>query len=71
MLRQLDMGGGNATNHALFAEGTDLRGLMQIYGQIGSRLIVQTAEQRWTEVKIDERRYAGSLRGNRERYVPH
>ena len=51
--------------------GTDLRGLMLIYGPIGSRLIAQTAAQRWTEVKIDERRYAGSLRGNRERYVPH
>lgn len=24
-----------------------------------------------TEVEIDERRHAGSLRGNRERYVPH
>ena len=29
------------------------------------------AVTRWTEVKIDERRNAGSLRGNRERYVPH
>ena len=33
--------------------------------------IVRVAAQRWTEVKIDERRNAGSLRGNRERYVPH
>ena len=29
------------------------------------------SKPRWTEVKIDERRNAGSLRGNRERYVPH
>ena len=50
MLRQLDMGGGNATNHALFAEETDLRGLMQIYGQIGNHHTAPTAGQRWMEV---------------------
>ena len=44
------MGGGNATSHALFAEGTDLMGLMQIYGQIGNHHTVPTAEQRWTEM---------------------
>ena len=44
------MGDGNATNHALFAEGTGLRGLMQIYGQIGNHHTAPTAEQRWMEV---------------------
>ena len=34
-------------------------------------LMYSGAVRRWTEVKIDERRNAGSLRCNRERYVPH
>lgn len=34
-------------------------------------VIPKAAAQRWAEVKMDERRYAGSLRRNRERYVPH
>ena len=41
------MVGGNAENHALFAEWTDLMGLMRIYGQIGNRHTAQTAGQRW------------------------
>ena len=49
MLPRFGMGGGNATNHALFAERTDLKGLMQIYGQIGNHHTVPTAVLRWTE----------------------
>ena len=49
-LPRFDMGDGNATSHALFAEGTDLRGLMQIYGQIGNHHTAPTAVLRWTEV---------------------
>lgn len=41
------MGGGNVTSHALFAERTDLKGLTQIYGQIGSRHTAPTAAQEW------------------------
>lgn len=47
------MGDGNVESHALFAERTDLRGLMPIYGLIGSHLIVQIAAQKWIEVMTD------------------
>ena len=47
------MGSGNAASHAPFAEGTDLRGLMQIYGRIGNHHIAPTVERRWTEVLTD------------------
>ena len=54
MLRRCVMGDGNAINHALFAEWTDLRGLMPIYGPIGSRLIVQIVDAAWTEAMMNE-----------------
>lgn len=53
MLPRCGMASGNATSHALFAEGTDLMGLTQIYGQIGNRLIAPTAAQRWTVTDYD------------------
>ena len=47
------MGDGNVESHAPFAERTDLRGLMLIYGLIGSHLIAQIAAQKWIEMLTD------------------
>ena len=47
---------------------SDGRGLFAITRDTSVR---GTESPRWTEVEINERRNAGSLRGNRERYVPH
>lgn len=39
--------------------------------QVAVTNTAQIVDAAWTEVKIDERRYAGSFRRNRERYVPN
>lgn len=70
MLPRFGMDGGNVTSHALFAERTDLKGLTQIYGQIGSRHTAPTAERRWMEATTVRLIDANALLKIYENWIP-